>query len=231
MPVDFQNIDYQIELNEKRLEQERERTVEIKSRVNYIALVYTVFAFFLTSLLKFVVQLELGSWLCWLFTSIFSAFIVLLIISIHWTIKLLIPKEFAFIEEPRIFYGELKEDYIKAGVGDDLLNDCIKKSYLQQIETALNGNISTNNNKSRSNYYAIKFAFISIIPYIICVSLMVVFNKDEVQNVYITNKNMSKSNNKQKVEPPKIIVRPPVMIKENSQIPSSIKDKGTNNKK
>jgi len=226
MANDFNYIDYQIELNEKRLEQERERTIEIRSRINYIALVYTVFAFFLTALLKFAGQLQLGTPLCWIFAVIFSAFIVLLIISICWTVKLLIPKEFAFIEEPKIFYEDLKQEYMQAEVVDELLNDYIKISYLKQLENALNSNISTNNAKSKSNYYAIKFAFISLIPYVICVSLMVVFAKDEIQNIYITNKAMSSSENKPKVEPAKIIVRPPVMIKENAQLPSSNKNKG-----
>ena len=228
MGNDFSNLDYQIDLNEKRLAQERDRTIEIKSRVNYIALVYTVFAFFLTALLKFVTQLNVTSLLCWIFALIFVTFIVTLVISIYWTIKLLIPKEFAFIEEPKIFYGELKEEYIKADVPEEQLNDYIKRSYLRQLEDALNSNYITNNAKSKSNYYAIKFAFISIIPYVICVSLMIGFSEEEVQNVYITNKNMSESGNKKKVEPPKIIVRPPVMIKENSQIPTSNKNKGGN---
>lgn len=36
MANDFNDIDCQIELNEKRLGQEYERTVKIRSRINYI---------------------------------------------------------------------------------------------------------------------------------------------------------------------------------------------------
>ena len=241
---DFENVDYQIELNQKRFDEEYLRYNQIISRIGYIMLFYTVYAAYLIQLIQYLISLHS---IRNLYSIFFLLFVVSLGFSIYHSIRLLIPVKIAYKEMPKDFYTSLKDQYINQGIPANELNLYIKESYKIQLEYGAEHNFKVNNKKSKHNFYAIIFCIIGLIPYIICIGFKVSADKDPVQKVEIVGNIFSDSIVKQQIlkklkmaneeqnqnaptnqipatEPPKVdltkvIVRQPVMIKESADIP------------
>ncbi len=219
--MNFENKDCQIQWNENRLKDEVERAAEINSRINFISIIYTVFAVFSVSLFKFLIENKYDS--NYIYSMLFLVFVILFGLSIANTIRLQIPKEVAFVEEPRIFYNDLKLDYISRGIPVNDINRYLEETYLLQLEHSLNKTIAKINKKSRFNFSATRFALLAIIPYSICVGLMLVNEKEQIQKIKIINiKDMIKNSTFPKtiIDPAKVIIREPIMIKENADRPA-----------
>lgn len=215
--MDFADKKFQITWNESRLKDEKERYSLIGNRINFISIIYTVFAVFSISLFQFLIDDR--QWSNFIFVVLFITFLFLFIVSVANAIRLLTPADVAFIEEPKIFYGELRDDYIEKGIIDDEVNDYLIESYLIQLQGALSHNITMNNRKSKYNYFAIRYALFALIPYSICVGIMLTNKPEKIQRIEIVNPNTkTMAKEKPKVSPAKIIVRPPLMIKENAEV-------------
>lgn len=237
---DFENVDYQIELNQKRLDEEYSRYNQIISRIGYIMLFYTVYAAYLIQLIQYLIS---SSSIISLYSFFFLSFIISLALSIYHSIKLLIPVEIAYNEMPKVFYTELREEYIRQGVADNEVNLYLKESYKYQLEKSVEHNFKVNNKKSKYNYRAIICCLFGLFPYIVCIAFKVSSDKDPIQKVELVKSIITDSVIKQqiliklkmanekpnqnapttkpaKVDTSKVIVRQPVMIKENANLPT-----------
>jgi len=101
---------------------------------------------------------------------------------------LLTPKDVAFQELPKEFYKTIANQYRNEGIDDDeLLNEYIKTSYNNQLEEILEINDQLCLDKGKSYFNAFNFACLSIIPYLICISIYLVCPKNESQLIEIKN--------------------------------------------
>src|SRR5215218_7511532 len=100
----FYDLDYIIEINEKRLEQYTSAYQKVLERLTNIILVYTGLTIFLIPIIQDISGSQIGHWIM---TIAFIVFCILFIISLFFTVRLIIPIEVAFLEIPKRYY----EDY------------------------------------------------------------------------------------------------------------------------
>ena len=221
--MDFNNIDDQIELSKDRLKDESERYNEIKSRIGFISIVYTLFAAYGFQLVLYSIKGETSSLIYYL---MLYTFLALVIFSVANSIRLLIPIKIAHRDLPSHFYNEIKNQYLERGIPEIETNEYIKHTYKLQLEEALKTNFEINNRKSKFHYYAFVTALFAIAPYLICIGIYFSNEKENTVKVELINKifnNMSKEQNdstssqqpKTTVDASKVIIKKPIMIREN----------------
>ena len=98
---DFYNLDYIIEINEKRLEQYTSAYQKVLERLTNIILVYSGLAIFLIPIIQDISRREVTHWIM---VISFICFCGLFIISLVFTIRLIIPIEVAYLEMPGRYY-------------------------------------------------------------------------------------------------------------------------------
>lgn len=243
--LDFTNKNTQVELNQNRLKEESERYYEIKSRIGILSIFYSVFAAYTVQLMKFAITNESLSWVYSIFLILF---LLLFCLSVIFAIRLLIPKEVAFKEVPKIFYKDLHEEYSNdSRIQAAHVKYYIRESYLNQLEKAVDSNYKLNNRKSKFHYYAFTFALLAIIPYLTCIGIKTTKDPIDVQKVELTNKyfnidslinlklkeiimpeneennqgQAAQTNEEPTINPDLVIQREPEMIKENKDIPET----------
>jgi hypothetical protein len=250
MEKSFYDLDYIIEISEKRWEQYTSAYQKVLERLTNVILIYSAVSFFLFPLIKTIFS---GNYAGWIVYLSFTFFVLLFLASLFYTIKLLIPVEVAYLENPKKYYGEIRLEYEEKDENNqEMVIKLLKASYISELESALETNERVFKLKSSFYYNSLMFALLSAVPYVICLGFYFSLRDDNVQKVnlsipennLILNKidSMSKSNNIPKkpsvststttttttqlpgVNAGKVIQSSPNLIKENSQH-SSIKKK------
>ena len=245
----FYDLDYIIEINEKRLDQYTSAYQKVLERLTNIILVYSALTIFLVPIVQDVFLGEIINW--FLYVS-FAAFTVLFLISILFTIKLIIPVEVAFLEIPKRYYEQYRLEYEQTIKDKDQIKSLLKASYINELESALQTNEKVFRRKSSFYYNALMYALLSAIPYLVCLGFHISKREDKVQKVQIVNPQinsklqkidtMKNSPNKSTgsnqtssstttttttqlpgINPNQVISSSPKLIKENSQNSSSKK--------
>lgn len=244
----FYDLDYIIELNEKRLEQYTSAYQKVLERLTNIILIYSAITIFLVPIFQDVFLAEIRHWLLYL---CFAAFTVLFLISVVFTIRLVIPVEVAYLEMPKRYYEEYRLTYEQTIKNHEEIKTLLKASYINELETALQTNDQVFRKKSSFYYNALMYALLSAVPYLICLGFHVSKRDDKVQKVQIinseinsklhknntmeNNSNRSKGNNQSSssttttttqlpgVNTSQVISSSPKLIKENSQNSSTKK--------
>src|SRR6266508_3683286 len=98
MPKSFYELDYIIEINEKRIEQYLSAYQKVLERVTNIILIYSAITIFLISIIKTVFFNKDCPW--FLYTC-FAAFVLLFLVSLYYTVRLVIPVEIAYLTAPK----------------------------------------------------------------------------------------------------------------------------------
>lgn len=186
---DFKDIDYQIDLNEKRLDFYNSSYQKTQSKFAIIMIFYSLFAVYVAQLLFFIGDCINGS-VSELSISFYIGSLVVFVFflgkSIYHTYKFLVPIEIAYMELPEIFYKDTMDMYRQNGIAEADLNKKTKDSYLLQQEESLKHNRNAFEDKSELFYKALINAIFAIIPFVIAVSFYV-GNKDDIQKVKIEN--------------------------------------------
>lgn len=244
----FYDLDYIIELNEKRLEQYTSAYQKVLERLTNIILIYSAITIFLVPIFQDVFLAEIRHWLLYI---CFAAFAILFLISVVFTIRLVIPVEVAYLEMPKRYYEEYRLTYEQTIKNQEEIKTLLKASYINELETALQTNDQVFRRKSSFYYNALMYALLSAIPYLICLGFHVSKREDKVQKVQImnseinsklqksdtmeNNSNKSDSNNQSSssttttttqlpgVNTSQVISSSPKLIKENSQNSSTKK--------
>ncbi|WP_027419006.1 hypothetical protein [Crocinitomix catalasitica] len=186
---DFTHIDYQIDLNEKRLDFYNTSYQKTQAKFTLIMVFYSVFAVYIAQLFFFIgdcINGKISEFVILFYVASLVVFLFFLSRSIYHTARFLIPIEIAYMELPEVFYKDCFADYKKNGVKKEDLNGKIKSSYLLQQEESLRHNRKAFENKSVLFYSALINAVFALIPFIISVSFYI-GNEDDVQKIKIEN--------------------------------------------
>src|SRR5215470_7549617 len=175
---DFYDLDYIIEINEKRLEQYTAAYQKVLERLTNIILVYSGLTIFLIPIIQDMWSNEITN-----ATMIiaFIVFCVLLGISLAFTIKLIIPVEVAYLEIPKRYYEDYRLQYEQTHPNPGEVSNLLKASYIDELEMALETNDRVFRRKSSFYYNALMFGLLSVIPYLVCLGFHISKKEDKVQ--------------------------------------------------
>jgi hypothetical protein len=168
MGKSFYDLDYIIEVSEKRLAEYTALYQKVLERLTNIILVYSAVGIFLVPLTQHVINRDIrGFW----YYIVFGLFVVLLGISIVYMIRLLLPVEIAYLDPPKKYYDEYKVDIEQLNVGNEsVVNDSLKGAYILELENAIEINRRAFGTKSSLFYNALLFALLAVVPYIACLA-------------------------------------------------------------
>lgn len=184
MKYNFDDIDFQIELNKKRLEIERNRYNDFRNRIPILTLLYTVYVGYTIQLFKF--AFLGGYFLKWYFGIPFSIFVVLFLVSLYYTIKLIIPKNIAHQDLPLFFYKDVKKMYNKQeDIQENEIKYYIRESYKYQLEESVEKTFKLCNKQSKLHYWSLVLALAALIPYMICIGVKLSKEPDDIIKIEI----------------------------------------------
>src|SRR5688572_2599705 len=104
----------------------------------------------------------------WTLIVSFLLFASLFAISLFYTVRLIIPVSQFYLRPPQLYYNEYRLDYEKQ-INDRMsIEDLLKASYVRELETMLSYNTSILGRKQIFYRYALIFALLSALPYMIC---------------------------------------------------------------
>ncbi len=203
---DFLNIDYQIDLNTKVLEDLINGYNKTQNKISVLVLFYSLISIYIVPICIALFDFQC-TFYYYLYLAVFIFFFVLLIRSLYYTYRLLKPDYISFSEDPSKFYRDLLNQYklTLETENPEILNEYIKTSYLQNLEIGIERNNKLFMDKGRFYYRSFQSIIFSIICYAFCVGYVQFadINKNQI--------NMSKNNQNQ--EKPKVVVDPAKVIK------------------
>jgi hypothetical protein len=190
----FYDLDYIIELNEKRLEQYSNAYQKNMDKFTNILVIYSAFAIFLIPIIQSLFFAEIN---CYLLHHIsFYGFITFFIFSLVNTIRFLIPVEVAYLIEPKTYYETFRLSYEAEGRKQAEVDKLIKASYIDELEEAVSVNNKIFKRKGLFYYRAFNLCIYACIPYLFCLGFQIALKDDKVQKVEIIN-NLSTFNKNQ----------------------------------
>ncbi|HTI91563.1 MAG TPA: hypothetical protein VL727_13305 [Puia sp.] len=183
MGKSFYDLDYIIEINEKRLAEYTALYQKVLERLTNIILVYSALGIFLVPLTQRAIAANIkGVW----FYLAYFCFVILLVISVVYLIRLLLPIDIAYLDPPRKYYGEYKANIEGLNIGnEEVVDDSLKGAYVLELENAIEINSRAFLKKSSFFYNALLFALVAIIPYIVCLGFHFSKKEDKVEKVEI----------------------------------------------
>ncbi|HEX2606968.1 MAG TPA: hypothetical protein VHK91_06295 [Flavisolibacter sp.] len=169
MTKSFYDLDYIIEVSERRLEEYNSNYQKVFGSITNILLIYSAIGIFLTPLIQHIFKKDIFGWV---FHMAFSAFIIFFAISLGYFIRLLIPVSIAYLDPPSKYYQQFKvqiETLYPGLVNQQKVDDSLKGSYILEINDAIDRNFIVFRRKRSFYYNALIFALIAAIPYVICI--------------------------------------------------------------
>ena len=167
MTKSFYELDGIIEMNEKRLAEYTVLYQKVFDRLTNIILVYSALGIFLIPVTQHVMNTDVRGVL---FYVSFICFLLLLIISLVYFVRLLLPMDIAYLDPPKKYYTEYRIELEMLDVGnEDIVNESLKSTYIQELEDAIEINNRAFLKKNSLFYNALIFALLAVVPYIVCV--------------------------------------------------------------
>jgi len=180
----FYDLDYIIEINEQRLEQYNNAYDKVLGRLTNLILIYSTITIFL---LPIVQDIFITRTFHWFLYACFSIFAILFIISLVFTIRLIIPAEIAYLESPKKYYEDYRLIYEQTITNQDEIKKLLKASYITELESAWETNELIFTKKSSFYYRALVYGLLSAIPYLICIGSHITQKDDKIQKVQLVN--------------------------------------------
>ncbi|MVT09474.1 hypothetical protein [Chitinophaga tropicalis] len=183
----FYDLEYLIEINEKRIEEYISAYQKILERLTNIVIVYSALAIFFIPICQDLFQSEITHWL---FISSFVIFVGLFSFSLYFTIRLIIPEDVAYLGSPKRYYNTLRWEYeqlIEKQSFDwqENIDKQLQASYVGELERILTTNIRAFVKKSSFYYNALTFSLLSAVPFLICLGFHIMKKEDKIQKVKI----------------------------------------------
>jgi len=188
MAKSFYELDYIIEVSEKRLAEYTLSYQKVLERLTNIIIIYSALGIFLVPLTHHALEMDIRGWV--FYTAVYT-YGVLLLISVVYMIRLLLPVEIAYLEPPKKYYNEFKSQIEALNTGNQqLVDDSLKGAYILELEDAIEINRQVFEQKSSFFYNALLFALLAIIPYIVGIGWHISLSKKEVkvQKVELSDK-------------------------------------------
>ncbi|QJD96152.1 hypothetical protein HH214_09845 [Mucilaginibacter robiniae] len=181
MGKSFYDLDYIIEINEKRVEQYTSAYQQVLSKLTNIILIYSAIAIFLIPIIQevFTPGKSIVLYIC------FTLFTGLFITSLVFTIKLIFPIEVAYLTEPGKYYKDFRIQYELTEPDQGKVDNALKASYIGELEKAVEVNDKVFKRKSSFYYNALIFALTSTIPFLLCLGYHIFQKDDKVQKIEI----------------------------------------------
>lgn len=181
MAKSFYDLDYIIEINEKRVEQYTSAYQQVLSKLTNIILIYSAIAIFLIPIIQevFTSGQSIILYIC------FTLFAGLFITSLVFTIKLVFPIEVAYLTEPGKYYKDYRIQYELNEPDLTKVDNALKASYIGELEKAVEVNDKVFKRKSSFYYNALIFALTSTIPFLLCLGYHIFQKDDKVQRIEI----------------------------------------------
>jgi hypothetical protein len=181
MSISFYSLDYIIEVNQKRLEEYNTFIQKVLERFTHIILIYSGLGIFLISLIQHVLDADIEGVFFYIFFITFSS---LLILSLIYFFKLLLPAEIAYLDPPKRYYTKLKRKMDQEHpTKHKEIDDILKGSYIDELENAISANLEVFKKKSSFYYNALLFALLAIIPYTVCIGFHLLKKDNKIQKV------------------------------------------------
>lgn len=191
MAKSFYNLDYLIEVSEKRLEEYTASYQKIFDGITNIILIYSILGIFLTAFVRHVIETDISGWMFYICFVLFS---ISFIISISYFVRLLIPVDAAYLAPPRKYYEKYKPqiEAIYPGASNrQKVDDSLKGSYILEIEAAIRHNVQAFRRKRSFYYNALFFGLLAIAPYVICLGYHLGLKEDDVHKVQLVSSQKS----------------------------------------
>jgi|SRR5215204_4396500 len=182
--LSFYDLDYIIDLNERRLEQYTNAYQKNLDKFTNLLIVYSAIAVFIVPVIQ---TLFLSGIRHWLHYVSFFLFLFLFIHSVIYTIRLLIPVNVAYLIEPKTYYEKLRLEYEKEGKDEAVTDKYLKASYINELEKAVAANNYVFKRKGLFYYRAFSTALMAVIPYLLCLAFHFSIKEDNIQKVELVN--------------------------------------------
>lgn len=186
--MDFTNIDFQIELNQKNIEFYHGLSDKIQNKISFLVVIYTFIFVYIIELIKYPFTLKGG---CEVYFYIFFlvVFLILLVASLVFTYKLINPEITLFNNNPKVFYSDVYDKYknILQSESDETINLYIKHTYLRECERILEHNKNLYIRKSSYFYNNVVLLLLTLISYVLISSYVIIQKKNEKTQIEISN--------------------------------------------
>jgi hypothetical protein len=173
MSKSFYDLDYYIEINEKRdadLKAEYDKTL---GRISNIIIIYSGFSVFLIAICK-----DFFNSPCNLvYLSCLVLFLISFIISFIYTVRFWFPNIIPALATPKDYYSDLRtnlEASLPSNPGfltpaeQDAIDKQLKMAYILELEDAIEENTVLVTQKQADYFRAFSFAIFCILPFVAC---------------------------------------------------------------
>jgi hypothetical protein len=167
MSSSFYDLDYIISINQKRLEEYNAYLQKVLERLTNIILIYSGLGIFLVPVIQHVMNRDIRSEIFYLIFIVFSA---LLIVSLIYFVRLILPVQIAYLDPPEKYYKDFRQLSELDYPGDQIkVDQSLKGSYILELERAIDVNYQVFRRKSSFFYNALLWALLAVIPFVICI--------------------------------------------------------------
>jgi hypothetical protein len=176
----FYELDFIIEINERRFDQYNSAFEKVLYGLTHIILIYSGLVIFLIPIIQDISEKKITHWAMGLF---FSVFCILIIVSLFFTIRLIIPPAIAYLKLPKQYYEKYRLQYERIYTSQSIVHKLLKSSYIDELEKGLTTNKKILIRKSSFYYYALVFGLLSIAPYLVCLGFHISKRENKIQNL------------------------------------------------
>jgi len=176
----FYDLDYIIEMNEQRLEQVGNDYQKVTERFTNLVLIYSVITIFLLPIIEDIFLLRAGNWF---FVVCFICFAMLFVVSVYYTVRLMLPVGTAELDPPQTFYMDKMMEYERYYDDEAKIDALLKASYIWELQDALRVNQTIYSRKKGFYYRAFSLALLALVPYIICIGFHIAKGENATEDI------------------------------------------------
>lgn len=154
-------------------------------RLTHILLIYSGITIFLIPLVEDGALFRIRSPV---FVGFLLVFLGLLVVSMLFTVRLMIPTGVVFLGFPKRYYQDYRAEYEEVIANRDNIKDLLKASYIKELQEALE--VKERQLKLKLSFHnkAMIFALLAVVPYIICLGFHLSKGQDNKNPVSKTEK-------------------------------------------
>jgi hypothetical protein len=145
-PKSFYDLDYIIELSEKRVDQYTSAYQSVLGRLANIILIYTAIGIYLIPIVQDLTQIN-----SWVFRIEILVMFILVVVSLSFTIRLMWPVYISYLEISQHYYENLRIQYEERDILPEMtpgrieevkitINRLLKTSYIDELNRAQQNN-------------------------------------------------------------------------------------------
>jgi hypothetical protein len=189
----FYDLDYIVEVREKRVEQYTSAYQMILGRLANIIIIYSVFGIYLVPVVRDFATID-----SWIFRVAVLAMLLLIACSMVYTIKLMWPSYISHLGTFKYYYEDLRGRYEMVEINAEMtsdeigeaknrVNQFLKASYIDELDVAQTNNQKVFEKKKTQYCWALLLGLMAVAPYLVCVVYHVGKEDDRTQKIEIVN--------------------------------------------